>query len=487
MTFLTYAQFKAKHRVKYDKERLSNAQIKERYENYKKSYAVSGNNPKYAKTASSSKTVSQKTGFPVPPKIPGPYASKSGYPPNYFEGGHLQSGHLAPGVSLSNPSTKYFMALTDPFDPRIQKVGYPDCSGAVSTLKKRVFVKGTFTCSTFAGAEGTGFVCFSPLGAALAANDCVTYSLGGYTENDKFPAALGALAGQRGTAASNSTVTSADGVFGRIVAAGLRCQPINAAKDTSGLVATICMPGGQDITDLALNQLLTDYWKASQTHSNSAEASRWFSAVWSPTAPSSYIAYKAGSSALGARVNAASNFVEMSHIASVFTDNLGILVSGAVAGNEYYYEGYAHVEYYCGVNVTNAGNTNAQQIRQNGSPSYMDPDAVALSDSTTGVTMNAEEKTGSSGAISPTAVASWLGSAAKNITAFTNTASSIGKTLGLSGQESISAMGDSVSSAASLEDIGGFLPMSEVADSGPIVEMLGEGGEWLELAPMLLV
>jgi hypothetical protein len=484
MTFLTYAEFKAKHRVKYDKEKLSNAQIKARYENYKKSYAANGNNPKYAKKAQN--TTSGRISYPVPPKIPGNYPSKNGYPPNYFEGGHLKSGHLAPGVNMSNPSTKYFMALTDPFDPRIQKVGYPDCSGAVSTMKKRVFVKGTFTCSTAAGAEGTGYVAFSPLGAAVNSVDCTSYSLAGYSENDKFPSSLGALAGERAQSKSNTTIGALDGLFARVVAAGLRCQPVNAAKDTSGLVATICMPGGQDITDLGLNQMLTDYWKASQVHSNTAESNRWFSSIWSPTSPSHYMNFKSGSSAITARPNAASVFVETSNIAGTYTDCLGILISGAVAGNEYYFEGYAHVEYFTGVNVTSSSNGNAQQVRQNGTPAFSDPDAVALSDTTTGVNLNAEEKSGSSGAISPGAVASWLGSAAKNISSFTSTASSIGSSLGMSTQESISAMGTS-SAAASIEDIGGFLPTSELADTGPIVEMLGEGGEWLELAPMLLV
>lgn len=484
---LSYKAFKEKHRSKYDKEKLSNAQIKKRYDDYKASYQANPNrgpDQRYMPKGYSAVTrgldedrwrFAQNKRVAVAP--PGGNKLAAQYPKDYFQGGYTKCHHLAPGVALCPTSCLYMCALADPFDPRlVGKVGYP-MSPNMPTNKFRAFSRGTFAASS---TTGTAYVAFSPLAACVNSSNCISHSLTGYTETDKFPASFSAVASQIVVNTSNSPLNNASGTFVRIVAAGVRVAPVNKLEDTSGLVYCITQPGGSDLTDVTSAIAETQLWRSTQIHAQTQEVGTMFSATWSPTVTNSPYEIAASSSSEDNVVNAGSGWIETSDIASHFNNNLGILITGTVAGNEYWYEAYVHVE---AVTLQNAATANGNQIRNYATPSYSDPEAVALISSSQGVPLNSLPKN-QDGVVTSSSVASFLSNAAQGISSFANASSKIASAIG--GNTSNSSfpplpLGE--------EPLGGFLAPSSVTDeAGPLVEMLGEGGEVLEtLAPLALL
>lgn len=459
---LTFPEFKAKHKLKYSG--LGNAQIRQRYDNY-----LSSSEPSRGLIPSG--RVRQKNPFG------GSAISMSQIQdPEWL----ASKGMVAPGVSLSAESTKYIGALTDPSNAAFIGAGYPQASQGPS-LKSRFFVRGTM----IVGTAGVGFAMFSPLSGMVNDQTCVAVSDQNYT-GAKFPASANGIGVQNYS--SNSTLTSIKGTAGRIVAASIKISPAGKLIDEAGIVTTISSPGGIGLYGVDASSIQTEWWRHAQVHEQPREGNRKFSALWTPTFPNLPFFNMANNDGIldRARANAGSGLVELVDITSMSVHNLGVIVEGATPGFVYYVEAYVHCEFFAGALVLSTTQGEDNVVTQHATPTYSDATAIDLVNSSNGVSLNALPKT-DDGSSASSSVTEWLGNAAKGVTYFANAMKSLGSMTGSGGASQLmSSVGSSfpaLDSSTSLESMGGFLgPAATVAeDSGPVVEMITEAGEFIPL------
>lgn len=367
----------------------------------------------------------------------------------------------------------------DPANPKFIGAGYPSASQGPS-LKARFFARTTMVIGT----QGTGFAAFSPLSGLVNDIASVNVSTGAYTGVDQFPASFSGTGIQ--LVKTNSTLASVKGIAGRMVAAVIKISPVGKLIDEAGVVTTIVTPGGISLNAIDQQTMQTEWWRQSQVHEQPREGNRKFSALWSPTFPNLPFFNDANNSGIldRARANAASGLVELNDIASMANVNMGILVTGATPGFSYYVEAYVHGEYFTAANYAlEAADDNI--VSQHATPTYTDSQALDLVNSSTGVTLNALPKN-ADGDSASTSVTEWIGSAAKGVSYFSNAMKTLGSmTTSNSPTAVIDAVGTSsplFDSTSFIESIGGFLEAAPIVeDSGPVVEMLTEAGEWLPL------
>lgn len=464
-SILTFPEFKAKHKLKYSG--LGNAQIRQRYDNY-----LSSSEPSRPTALVPSGRVRQKNPFG------GSAISMSQTrDPTWL----AQHGMVAPGVQLSAPSTQYIGALTDPSNPAFIGAGYPQASQGPS-LKSRFFVRTTLT----VGTSGTGFAAFSPLSGIVNNLDAVAVSTAAYTGVGAFPASFSGT----GVALhkTNSTLASIKGVAGRVVAASVKISPVGKLIDEAGLITTVVAPGGVGLNAVTAAAAQTEWWRYVQVHEQPREGNRKFSALWTPTFPNLPFFNDANSNGIldRARANAGSGLVELVDVAGMAVNNIGVIVEGATPGFAYYVEAYVHAEFFAGA-LFAADAEEDNVVTQHATPTYSDAAVMDLVNSSTGTALNALPKT-DDGSSASTSVTEWLGSAAKGVSYFANAMQSLGSLAGGSeGASSLmSSVGSSVpalDSSASLASMGGFLEAAPTvaSDTGPLVEMITEAGEFLPL------
>lgn len=372
-------------------------------------------------------------------------------------------GMIGPGVKLSPDSTKFVGAMVDPENPAYMGAGVPD-AGQGPSMKKRSFIRTKMT----VGTEGTGFAMASPIASLLNNVSSLLTSTSAYASDGKFPETSGSV-GVLGYAAAKSALlnnTSTD--FGRVVGSVLKISPVGKVLDLSGLIVTVCTPSGKDLMTLGESDLMTTYFRQSRVHEQPRESHEKFAALWTPSLPNKPIVHSGAGASDTTLANASQCLVQLNDISSVASYNIGIIVTGAPPGFEYFVEFYTHYEIF-----PSDDSASSSVVRQAATPSYTDSVAMDLVDSSSNSTLNAAQ-TNDEGKPTSDSVSEWVGSAAKNITYFADKAQQAGKILGANLPAQMSKVQPALDASTDLSSLGGFLPTTQsvpaLMDSGPAIE-----------------
>lgn len=440
---LTYEQFLAKHSKSAKWQSLPKSEKKRRYQQY-----LASPNSAYAATtgASSSKIRSTSSGG-------GKAKGKTAY----------AALCEALGLKLSPATHDYLTALYNPFCPRLTSVGFPD--GAPNGSQK---VRAWARFQVVTNAAGHGYVFYNPIACAAVNVAGVSYSSAStYTgATDAFPPSASGT-GQTninlsGVPYATSSV-GATGLMWRHVASGVRIRSTQAMLSKQGECKAFCnpVPDG-DVFAVTGSDILGIYYKYAKWYQMNTADTPWFSAIWSPSAPS---AGQFVRNAVVADVPAANAiYADLTQAASFGAYSTGLLIAGA-PNAVFNCEVIVYYEYF-GSQIALQGLT---------TPSISDPLGVsAASTMATVSTPNAAERT-TDGSVSFSSIMSNAASVAKTMSTF----------LGGSSKDVSSINGMTV------EQMEAYLPSVPTAapEAASLVEGSSLGGflaDAVEAAPALL-
>ena len=180
-----------------------------------------------------------------------------------------QRGH----VMISDQTQKYARAVADPFEAAVCGIpSYP----SLPSLKKKVWVKGTFATS---GTTGFGFIAADPRASIVNDVGAVIFSDASYTHSHARNTSFGSV-----TAVSNAPYTTAqldsasDGVSFRVVASGLRIRYIGSELNRGGFKIGLVDPTNSTIIDRQIPQ-----FEAETQSKRFAVDRKWTTLLYKPT------------------------------------------------------------------------------------------------------------------------------------------------------------------------------------------------------------
>lgn len=441
---MTYKQFVAKHKASGTWMELPDSEKRKRYEDY----LSSGPNPKWYVNNPAAAAGAQKVKLSTGPNG-GTRIGKSA------------ASAIAKqyGLKMSPQTHQYLTALSNPFCPRLQNVGYP-MSGGVPSYKFRAFARGQMVL----GVNGTGYIMADPVAAVAVDIPAVSYSdTALYPGGAAFPGSAAGV-GQANVPINSpvaTTTTLASSTAYRLVAMGIRIRSEVALLEKAGsCISTLNPLQNSDLFGVTSQQALTDFWKTTKwTPLNTAD-SAWHSVLWSATMPNGPVAGPApsfgGSAATIYQTLASAPSTEGNY-------SIGILVVGGQAGQVYDFEVVGFYELFGG-NLL---------VQISATPTYSDPTGVAtIEASTQNVSINAMSKN-EEGAVTAKSILSSVGNAVSNM-------STIGQQVTNAINSAVPNVGSTTSTLQDLEARLAGLKMPSVPTGGVTSSVVDFGEEALE-------